>query len=113
MADDIRMGSGGENLGAFVERLAPGDEVRAWLDVLPAEKRSWALRCMIAASAGGVGRLNIDPATFAALLRAEILSIADLQRRLDHDLLAKVPGIGPRRVARIARALATYAHDNG
>lgn len=114
MADDIVIGGGtrSQNLGAFVDGLAPGSEMRAWLDVLPAEKRSWALRCMVSASAGGVGRLTIDPATYAALLRAEILTIADLRRRMDHDLLGQVPGIGPHRIARIRTALATYARDD-
>ena len=103
MSDDIVVGggTGRQNFGAFVERLAPGDEMRAWLDVLPAEKRNWALRCMVSASAGGVGRLNIDPGTYAVLLRAEILTIAELTRR-----------IGPRRIARLRNAVAAYRRDS-
>jgi hypothetical protein len=83
--------------------------MREWLDGLTPEKREWAIVCMTSAAEGGIGYLDLDNPTYGALLRARIPTVAVLKQRIRNGYdLEVIPGIGPRRVQRIQRAIQAY-----
>jgi hypothetical protein len=56
---------------------------------------------------GGIGYLRLDSAVWTALVRAGVVTIRELDRRVRAGTLTRIPGIGPKRVEAVRAALAS------